>query len=132
MLKRLINTLGLNIKIWLFRALVLLPFGAYPTTIGYSYVFMYRTYSGTAGDGYTNLEFDKKTKLIYAWTWAADMYIQVSYDGTNYDSPIEITADTEIPIKLPLAGLKARVTNKVSGESPRYQVIAWYSISKRR
>lgn len=121
----------LTLKIWKFRLLALLSlFGAYPGTVSYNYVFMYQSFAGTAADTYTVHTFETKSKAIYVWSWTNPLYIQVSYDGTNYDGAVEIAADTLM--KLSLSGEKVRVINKVAGDDARYQVVAWYQIAKRR
>lgn len=123
--------LSLAFKIWKYRLMALLSlFGAYPTTSGYATVFMYRVFTGNCTDEYTVMSFDTKTKAIYIWAYDNPLYLQVSYDGTNYDTSIEVAADTLL--KLSLSGLRARVINKVAGDVARYQLVAWHQIAKRR
>jgi hypothetical protein len=131
MFGRFFSNTRITFLIWARQFLSLLAIWTYPTSTDYAYVFMYRVRAGTATDSYVELEFDTKTKLITVDVWDYDIYVQFSYDGTNYDSAIEVSADAD-PLNLPLAALKARVINKSTGQNARYQVVGWYQISKRR
>ena len=97
-------------------------------------VFTYQVFKGTAEDSAMTLTFAKTTsgvalsKAITVYGWDNPMYIQLSYDGTNYSGSIEIPTGSFFHFSQ--TARAAKVYNKTAGNDARFQLIAWYVISK--
>ncbi len=99
----------------------------------FPYVFQYQVFKGTAEDSLLTLTFAKSTtgtplsKAISIYAFDNPMYVELSYDGTNFDNPIEIPAGRFFHFSS--AARRARVQNKTIGLDARFQLIVWYLIS---
>ena len=100
----------------------------------YPFIFMYQVFKGTAEDAAMNLIFAKTTKgpplskAISIYAFDNTVYMRLSYDGTNYSSPIEIPSGRFFHFSE--SARRAQVYNKTAGTNVRFQFIAWYVVSK--
>lgn len=100
----------------------------------FPFIFMYQVFQGTSEDAALNLIFSKTTggaaisKAITIYTFDNAMYIELSYDGTNYDDPIEIPAQQFFHFSY--AARTARIYNRNVGADATFQFIIWYVISQ--
>lgn len=99
----------------------------------YPYIFMYQVFKGIAEDAALNLIFSKSTKgpplskAITIYAFDNSLYFRLSYDGTNYDTPIEVTPGRFFYFSQ--AARRAQIYNKTAGSNARFEFIAWYVIS---
>ena len=100
----------------------------------YPFIFMYQVFKGLAEDAAMNLIFSKTTKgpplskAISIYAFDNTIYLRLSYDGTNYSSPIEIPSGRFFYFSE--SARRAQVYNKTAGTNVRFQFIAWYVVSK--
>lgn len=100
----------------------------------YPFIFMYQVFKGTAEDVAMNLIFAKTTsgpplsKAITVYGFDNSLYFRLSYDGTNYSSPIEVSPGRFFHFSQ--AARRAQIYNKTAGLNARFQFIAWYVVSE--
>jgi len=99
----------------------------------YPFIFMYQVFKGTAEDAALSLIFSKTTKgppiskAITMYSFDNSLYFRLSYDGTNYDTPIEVSPGRFFQFSQ--AARRAQIYNKTAGLNARFEFIAWYVIS---
>ena len=91
------------------------------TAIGFS---NNRTFSGTAGDTETELDFDTNVARIDIWVYDYDMKIARSSDGITYQDWITIKANTFYSFDASTRKLK--VINATAGQNANYQIVGWW------
>jgi len=100
----------------------------------YPFIFMYQVFRGSAEDSAMNLIFAKTTKgpplskAITVYSFDDSLYFRLSYDGTNYSSPVEIPSGRFFHFSE--SARRAQIYNKTAGTNVRFQFIAWYVVSK--
>lgn len=77
--------------------------------------------AGDSGDDWSaGVDFDFPTWLVSTECWDANVDLQLSYDGANWQDAFEV--DPDRPIVFPFQARSIRHKNASAGQTARYQL----------
>lgn len=88
--------------------------------------WQYDTYSGTAGDDFTVINFTRGVcNFITFEITFQSVYVEMSYDGETFGGELQLF-NTQDPRTIPFACRAVRIRNRIAGANATYNVVAFY------